>query len=813
MGQQQARDQLPVDVGEIHSCTIGRTIWSVHSGKRKDSGNSVTVFVFNFENKSDDEIRLARSAHLRLKTLRHPNILKYIDGIELQDCIYMMTEEATPLQIHLQSQEGQSSHLISWGIHQITKSLSFLNIDCGLVHHNICISSIFVDNAGEWKLGGVEYMHPFSDTNIPIKSLDSLRRYDPPETNKPGISKRNEKWSTDMWGLGCLIWEVFNGPLPQSTALKTTTKIPKSLLSHYCELVSGNPRSRPSPATILLSLREQGGYLDNQFVSLNLRLEEIQIMEQSQRNRFFTELNKSLDLFPNNFGHHKVLPHLLNAFEFGGAGSSVLAPLLKISRHLDLSEYQKKIVPCIVKLFNSNDRATRLNLLQQLDQFIDHLDSSVINDQIFLPLTTGFSDTEPVVREYTVKSMLLIAPKLNDSNLNTQLLKHFAKCQLDEKPGIRTNTTVCLGKIASYLNTKTRQKILISAFTRSLKDPFPPARIAGITSLAITHTYYTSYDIAQRVLPILCTVTVDNDKAVRDQSFKVIKIFLEKLEKHSETMTSQLQDTESINQESGNSWTGWAVSSISKLYGSTNKPGNEASVSKSKDKKPVQPAIKTDSTPDNTTISHDTRGNSSSHDTRDNSSSPDGWDDKWDDFEPTSDTKPNPHIDDDSWDDFDQTSSNIPSTTNQKTSSLMKLESKRLSPVLQEEDFWTRMGATQQSSTFKEKTPPPPVPASIFEVQGGGWDDIDFGSNITETSSKQQEKSKCISNDNDGWGFDDGGWQSMDTPLNEQKEELNRQELNQKRREERRLKQQAAREKRSSGMVLKPSGLGAIKKD
>ena len=89
-------------------------------------------------------------------------------------------------------------------------------------------------------------------------------------------------------------------------------------------------------------------------------------MEQSQRNRFFTELNKSLDLFPNNFGHHKVLPHLLNAFEFGGAGSSVLAPLLKISRHLDLSEYQKKIVPCIVKLFNSNDRATRLNLLQQV---------------------------------------------------------------------------------------------------------------------------------------------------------------------------------------------------------------------------------------------------------------------------------------------------------------------------------------------------------------------------------------------------------------------------------------------------------------
>ncbi len=89
-------------------------------------------------------------------------------------------------------------------------------------------------------------------------------------------------------------------------------------------------------------------------------------MEQTQRNRFFNELDKSLHLFPDRFCHYKILPHLLNAFEFGGAGSSVLAPLLKIGRVLEAEEYKKKIVPCIVKLFNSNDRATRLNLLQQV---------------------------------------------------------------------------------------------------------------------------------------------------------------------------------------------------------------------------------------------------------------------------------------------------------------------------------------------------------------------------------------------------------------------------------------------------------------
>ena len=91
-----------------------------------------------------------------------------------------------------------------------------------------------------------------------------------------------------------------------------------------------------------------------------------QIMEATQRNDFFNELNKSLDSFPESFAKRKILPQLLNAFEFGGAGSAVLAPLFKLGKMLDNAEYQKRIVPCVVKLFSSTDRATRLNLLQQV---------------------------------------------------------------------------------------------------------------------------------------------------------------------------------------------------------------------------------------------------------------------------------------------------------------------------------------------------------------------------------------------------------------------------------------------------------------
>lgn len=81
---------------------------------------------------------------------------------------------------------------------------------------------------------------------------------------------------------------------------------------------------------------------------------------------------------------------------------------------------------------------------------------------------------------------------------------------------------------------QTRQKVLVTAFLRGLKDPFPPARIAAIGSMGSTHAFYSTSDLASRILPAICTLTVDKDKEVRDKAFQTIKLFLAKLEKLSE---------------------------------------------------------------------------------------------------------------------------------------------------------------------------------------------------------------------------------------------------------------------------------------
>ena len=52
---------------------------------------------------------------------------------------------------------------------------------------------------------------------------------------------------------------------------------------------------------------------------------------------------------------------------------------------------------------------------------------------------------------------------------------------------------------------------------RALKDPFPAARQAAVLAIASTNNMFTLTESANRVLPMLCTCLVDDDKAVRDQ--------------------------------------------------------------------------------------------------------------------------------------------------------------------------------------------------------------------------------------------------------------------------------------------------------
>jgi len=230
-------------------------------------------------------------------------------------------------------------------------------------------------------LAGLEYVCA-SDAQPPAKILPCLEKYDPPERKDQAKARLSTAWAADIWGLGCLIWEVYNGCLTTMDQLGRLGDIPAPLQPAYKECVGANPGKRPSPQDVITKLRRSPGFFKNDLIDIVLFLEELQIKEEGDKSRFFTSLPGLLDNCPNNVCQGKILPQLINAFEFGGAGSAILTPVFKIGKELDTQEFQTKIVPCIVKLFSSNDRNARFKLLSQMENFVEHLSNKIVNDQV-----------------------------------------------------------------------------------------------------------------------------------------------------------------------------------------------------------------------------------------------------------------------------------------------------------------------------------------------------------------------------------------------------------------------------------------------
>ncbi|KAI2800659.1 hypothetical protein RDWZM_009027 [Blomia tropicalis] len=560
------------EIGDPIHVNEQTSFWIQHKGKKKANGENVTIFRYEIKPNEESYMDLAKSSLKRLKTLRHPSILTFIDSLETDKYVLVVTEYVEPLFSYIEQNlnqltASQKEFAISWGILTVSKGLCFLNNDCNLIHCNLSIGSIYVNSGGDWKISNFEYLTNV-DGSFPYKTYYKHKLYTPPEFSTDSSRKLHK--TVDSWGLGCIIWELFNGKcLNDYDQLKSIGKISKKISQSYGTLISTNQRQRSSIQDFINKAQQNGGYFKNVFIESMIFLDEIQIKDSVEKNRFFSNLNNRIDSFPNEVCKNKILPLIITSLDYGDVSSHVLDLLFKIGKVLNETEYQKRMVPCIIKLFSAKDRSIRSKLLKEMETYAELIPVNLINEQVFPNLAQGFLDSNPIIREQTVKSIFYLAPKLNSQNLNDEVMKHFSRIQFkDPEGGIRTNTIVCLGKIAGLLQPHTRQNIMLPAFMRSLRDPFPPSRIAGILSLSATQNFFTLQDCTTKIMPVLCTILMDPEKQVRDHSFTTLKSFIVKMEKFSEDPSLIEQMESEINQSGSNvsskltSGLSWAVSSI-----------------------------------------------------------------------------------------------------------------------------------------------------------------------------------------------------------------------------------------------------------
>ena len=93
---------------------------------------AVSVFVFNANQPPRKNLLpFAKNALRKLRTVRHPDVLKFIDAVENDSMVYIMTERVTPLGQAIRDKSGAGREdWIIWGLQRISVSNVRLSIYC-----------------------------------------------------------------------------------------------------------------------------------------------------------------------------------------------------------------------------------------------------------------------------------------------------------------------------------------------------------------------------------------------------------------------------------------------------------------------------------------------------------------------------------------------------------------------------------------------------------------------------------------------------------------------------------------------------------
>ncbi|KAJ7350311.1 armadillo-type protein [Mycena albidolilacea] len=588
---------LPFSLGP--KVTAFEGVWTLYDATKRDDGTLVSVFEYDCSSRRG-MLPIAKNALRKLRTTRHPDVLKFIDAVETETTIHIMTERVRPLEATLQTWASRGAQeredYLLWGLHRVSVALAFLNDPCASTHGNIRVNSIFISPSGEWKLGGFDLLSNPKEESAVLYTLGGqlpdAHAWASPEIKKGGWSslKENEPAAADAYALGLLLHTVFNPthPLPATASpphppppASSRGAIPNSIFPSFKKLLNPNPKGRLTAKGFLaIGMADTGFFTNNRLVKVCLGLDNFALNSESEKNTLLRTLGESANTFPPEFASFRVLPSLVSALEFGGASAATILPLvLRFGKNVSPEDYPAVILAPLVKLFASPDRGTRMALLDHLPEYAEKLDKKTVDSKIWPHLQTGFSDTVAIIREATVKSIILISPLLSDRILNNDLLRFLAKMQSDPEASIRTNTCILIGRLGPTLGYNTKRKVLVPAFSRALKDVFVHARVAGLMALMATIDCFDVEELATKVIPNMSFALVDKEKLVRDQAFKAMELFVKKLEAHVASMpetaapeasealgiTSPAQAT-LVNSAAGaaGALAGWAISSLGK---------------------------------------------------------------------------------------------------------------------------------------------------------------------------------------------------------------------------------------------------------
>ncbi|KAF1814271.1 kinase-like protein [Eremomyces bilateralis CBS 781.70] len=499
--------------------------WKIYDAKKKSTGKAASVFVFDKKSlephggglggrsstaslkRVHEEVveRLKKEAS-SLARLRHPSVLELVEPVEetrgggLMFATELVTASLAGLLQEKDDQErsggvgGRPSKYvvedaegvkrrreleideleIQKGLLQLGKGLEFLHESAGLVHGNLTPDAIFINAKSDWKIAGLGFSSPPSDStsSTPSISLSEVLNSDPRlprfvqlnlDYSSPDfVVDNNITTAADMFTLGILILALYNSPhkspLDTSSSISTYKRIFSSSSSVPSQgnnfLIKGSlPREVPNLLSRLITRRpaqrlsarefQQASYFDNILISTIRFLESLPAKTPSEKSQFMRGLPRILNQFPKTVLEKKVLPALLDETKDRELLAMVLQNGFKIITTLPPTHARRaftdKVIPKLKDVFTTPSgskvaaperdtakEAGLMVLLENLKTVSDHCTGKDFKDDILPIVVLALESPTHSLVDAALRSLSIILSILDFSTVKNELFPVIA---------------------------------------------------------------------------------------------------------------------------------------------------------------------------------------------------------------------------------------------------------------------------------------------------------------------------------------------------------------------------------------------------
>ncbi|KAF2157061.1 kinase-like protein [Myriangium duriaei CBS 260.36] len=500
--------------------------WRIFDAKRKNTGKLVSVFVFDKKSlepqsnglsarstassvkQAQQEVveRLRREAS-SLARLRHPNVLELAEPVEdtRNGGLMFATEPVSASLASIlaeldeqggsqRSSTGRSSRYqvqdteraknskdfeldeleIQKGLLQIGKGLEFLHESAGLVHANLTPDAIVINSKGDWKITGMAFTGPASDstkaTSSPGIFLSEVLNHDPrlphavqldlDYTSPDFVMDNNLTCAADMFSLGLLIISLYNNPhkspvechgglsaykrifassstVPsQHNNFLAKGSLPPNLSSDLLpRLITRRPAQRLTAKEF-----QQAKYFDNILVSTIRFLDSLPGKSAAEKSQFLKGLPRIMTQFPASVLEKKIIPALLEETKDKDLLALILQNVFAIVRTSSTGKrpFMQQVLTKLREVFlapvakgatpdqDPAKEAGMMVVLENIQTLADNTDGKEFRDDILPIIGVGLASPTHAVVDAALSTLPSVMPKLDYTTIKNELFPVIA---------------------------------------------------------------------------------------------------------------------------------------------------------------------------------------------------------------------------------------------------------------------------------------------------------------------------------------------------------------------------------------------------